>query len=175
MCGCFFYDLAFLVKLSLVFLPTFECLCKRAGAGQWLIFSVSLGANALLQPHGVTGPEIWAASGASPILGSLCSTDSGGKGPCRTGLHSDSSVHDVMFINMDRSPVLCTVRTCSQAPRAHSLLGRKGGPGQRSSEEVSCGLVLPAVTLGMFCFLTGPLTFQEDIGSESFQEVLLLL
>ena len=163
------------MKLSLVFPPTFECLCKRAGAEQWLIFSVSLGANALLQPHGVTGPEIWAASGASPILESLCSTDSGGKGPCRTGLHSDSSVYDAMFINMDRSPVLCTVRTCSQAPRAHSLLGRKGGPGQRSSEEMSCGLVLPAVTLGMFCFLTGPLTFQEDIGSESFQEVLLLL
>ena len=175
MYGCFFYDLAFLVKLSLVFPPTFECLCKRAGAGQWLIFSVSLGANALLQPHGVTGPVIWAVSGVSSILGSLCSTDSGGKGPCRTGLHSDSSVHDVTFINMDRSPVLCTVRTCSQAPRAHSLLGRKGGPGQRSSEEVSCGLVLPAVTLGMFCFLPGPLTFQEDIGSESFQEVLLLL
>ena len=163
------------MKLSLVFLPTFKYLCKRAGAGQWLIFSVSLGANALLQPHGVTGPEIWAASGASPVLGSLCSTDSGGKGPCRTGLHSDSSVYDVMFINMDRSPVLCTVRTCSQAPRAHSLLGRKGDPGQRSSEEMSRGLVLPAVTLGMFCFLTGPLTFQEDIGSESFQEVLLLL
>ena len=163
------------MKLSLVFLPTFKYLCKRAGAGQWLIFSVSLGANALLQPHGVTGPEIWAASGASPILESLCSTDSGGKGPCRTGLHSDSSVYDVMFINMDRSPVLCTVRTCSQAPRAHSLLGRKGDPGQRSSEEMSRGLVLPAVTLGMFCFLTGPLTFQEDIGSESFQEVLLLL
>ena len=175
MCGCFFYDFAFLVKLSLVFLPTFEHLCKRAGAEQWLIFSVSLGANALLQPHGVTGPEIWAASGASPVLGSLCSTDSGGKGPCRTGLHSDSSVYDVMFINMDRSPVLCTVRTCSQAPRAHSLLGRKGDPGQRSSEEMSRGLVLPAVTLGMFCFLTGPLTFQENIGSESFQEVLLLL
>ena len=163
------------MKFSLVFLPTFKYLCKRAGAGQWLIFSVSLGANALLQPHGVTGPEIWAASGASPILGSLCSTDSGGKGPCRTGLHSDSSVYDVIFINMDRSPVLCTVRTCSQAPRAHSLLGRKGDPGQRSSEEMSRGLVLPAVTLGMFCFLTGPLTFQEDIGSESFQEVLLLL
>ena len=82
---------------------------------------------------------------------------------------------DVTFINMDRSPVLCIVRTCRQAPRAHSLLGRKGGPGQRSSEEVSCGLVLPAVTLGMFCFLPGPLTFQEDIGSESFQEVFLLL
>ena len=163
------------MKFSLVFLPTFKYLCKRAGAGQWLIFSVSLGANALLQPHGVTGPVIWAVSGVSSILGSLCSTDSGGKGPCRTGLHSDSSVHDVTFINMDRSPVLCTVRTCSQAPRAHSLLGRKGGPGQRSSEEMSCGLVLPAVTLGMFCFLTGPLTFQEDIGSESFQEVLLLL
>ena len=163
------------MKLSLVFLPTFECLCKRAGAGQWLIFSVSLGANDLPKPHGVTGPVIWAASRASPILGSLCSTDSGGKGPCRTGLHSDSSVHDVMFINMDCSPVLCTVRTCSRAPRAHSLLGRKGGPGQRSSEEVSCGLVLPAVTLGMFCFLPGPLTFQEDIGSESFQEVFLLL
>ena len=163
------------MKLSLVFLPTFKYLCKRAGAGQWLIFSVSLGANALLQPHGVTGPVIWAASGVSSILGSLCSTDSGGKGPCRTGLHSDSSVHDVTFINMDRSPVLCTVRTCSEAPRAHSLLGRKGGPGQRSSEEMSCGLVLPAVTLGMFCFLPGPLTFQENIGSESFQEVLLLL
>ena len=163
------------MKFSLVFLPTFKYLCKRAGAGQWLIFSVSLGANALLQPHGVTGPVIWAVSGVSSILGSLCSTDSGGKGPCRTGLHSDSSVHDVTFINMDRSPVLCTVRTCSQAPRAHSFLGRKGGPGQRSSEEVSCGLVLPAVTLGMFCFLPGPLTFQEDIGSESFQEVLLLL
>ena len=40
---------------------------------------------------------------------------------------------------------------------------------------MSCGLVLPAFTLGMFCFLPGPLTFQEDIGSESFQEVLLLL
>ena len=162
------------MKLSLVFLPTFEHLCKRAGAGQWLTFSVSPGANALLQPHGVTGPVIWIVSMASPILGSLYSTDSGGKGPCRTGLHSDSSVHDVTFINMDRSPVLCTVRTCSRAPRAHSLLGRKGGPGQRSHEEMSCGLVLPSVTLDVFCFLLGPLTFQEDIGSESFQEVLLL-
>ena len=156
------------MKLSLVFLPTFEHLCKRAGAGQWLTFSVSPGANALLQPHGVTGPVIWIVSVASPILGSLYSTDSGGKGPCRTGLHSDSSVHDVTFINMDCSSVLCAVRTCRQAPHAHSLLGRKGGPGQRSSEETSCGLVLPAVTLGMFCFLPGPPTFQEDTGSESF-------
>ena len=106
MCGCFSYDLSFLVKLSLVFLPTCERLCKRAGAGQWLIFSVSLGANALSQPHGVTGPVIWAASGVSSILGSLCSTDSGGKGPCRTGLHSDSSVHDVTIINMDCFPSL---------------------------------------------------------------------
>ena len=156
------------MKLSLVFLPTFECLCKRACAGQWLTFSASLGASALPQPCGVTGPVIWIVSVASPILGNLCSTDSDGKGPCRTGLHSDSSVHDVTFINMDRSPVLCAVKTCRQASRAHSLLGRKGGPGQRSSEEMSCGLVLPAVTLGMFCFLPGPLTFQEDIGSESF-------
>ena len=175
MCGCFSYNLSFLVKLSLVFLPTCECLCKSAGAGQWLIVSVSLGANALPQPHGVTGPVIWAVSGASPILGSLCSTDSGGKGSCRTGLHSGSSVHDVTFINVNHSPVLCTVRTCSRAPHAHSFVGRKGGPGQRSSEEMSCGLVLPAVTLGMFCFLPGPLTFQEDIGSEIFQEVLLPL
>ena len=89
-------------------------------------------------------------------------------------MHSDSSVHDVTFINMDCSSVLCAVRTCRQAPHAHSLLGRKGGPGQRSSEETSCGLVLPAITSGVFYFLPGPLTFQEDIGSESFQEVLLL-
>ena len=162
------------MKLSLVFLPTFERLCKRAGDGQWLIFSVSLGAIALLQPCGVTRPVIWVVFGASPILGSLCSTGSHGKGRSRTGLHSDSSVHDVTFINMDCSSVLCAVRTCRQAPHAHSLLGRKGGPGQRSSEETSCGLVLPAITSGVFYFLPGPLTFQEDIGSESFQEVLLL-
>ena len=33
------------------------------------------------------------------------------KGPCRTGMHSDSSVCDVIFINMDYSWVLCVVRT----------------------------------------------------------------
>ena len=34
-------------------------------------------------------------SGASPSLRRLCSTDFGGKGPCWTGLCSNSSVHDV--------------------------------------------------------------------------------
>ena len=58
----------------------------------------------------------------------MCSTDSGGKGPCRTGLHSDSSVCDVTFINMDCSPVFCVVGTCSWGPfvSISSLAGKEG-------------------------------------------------
>ena len=170
---CFFHDFALLVKLSPSFSPHLSISTEEMG--QRLIFSFFPGGQCFVV-------ATWAdwTSNVGSVLGppppsGVYAAVSGGKGPCRTGLHSDSSVHDVTFINMDRSPVLCTVRTCSRAPHAHSFVGRKGGPGQRSSEEMSCGLVLPAVTLGMFCFLPGPLTFQEDIGSESFQEVLLLL
>lgn len=73
----------------------------------------------------------------------------------------------------------CVVGTWSQVPCAHSLLGRKGGPGRRSSTEGSPG---PALSLACSHFglvlLPEPLQFlhqSEDTGSEGFQAVLLLL
>lgn len=86
----------------------------------------------------------------------------------------DSCVHGSMFMNMD-----CFLFCCMawghivRSSCAHSLLGRKGGPGYRCSEE-SC--LVPALSLStrLVCYLPGSfLSAANDIGSEDFQEVLL--
>ena len=68
------------------------------------------GADTLLEPHGVTGPIMWAVSWGFTHPRLVCNIDCG-KGLCRTELHSASSEHDVMFINMD-----CVLGTWSWDP-----------------------------------------------------------
>lgn len=85
-------------------------------------------------------------------------------GPAGLGC-SDSSVHELTYKHG-----LYHTGMWSQG------LGWKGGPGWRSSKEPwLCHL--PTVALDLSYYWHGPLTFllqNENIGSEGFQEVLLL-
>ena len=101
--------------------------------------------------------------------------------PCRTGMHSSFSVHDVTFINMDFSPVLLHNWDMDLGPSCPSPPWQEGRP---SMEKYQRGEFwpqahhLPTVTLDMSCYLPGPLIFlqqNEDFGSEGFKEVFLLL
>ena len=101
---CFFHDLALLVKLSPSFSPHLSISTEEMG--QRLIFSFFPGGQCFVV-------ATWAdwTSNVGSVLGppppsGVHAAVSGGKGPCRTGLHSDSSVHDVTIINMDCFPSL---------------------------------------------------------------------
>lgn len=101
--------------------------------------------------------------GASPTFSGACETDSGGKSPCKTGLHSDSSVLDVTFINMDCSLVLYGSGHGVCAFCVHSLLGRKGGSGLRSSREQSSG---PSFVICLLKLWTHPLlSWASDVSA----------
>lgn len=104
-----------------------------------------------------------------------------GRGPCGIGLHSDSSVRDVRFINTYCSPVVLRGRDIELGPSCPFPPWQEGRPRaekERRAESWPRLRHLPAVTLDTSCFLPGPLTFlrqNEGVGSEGFQEVLLLL
>lgn len=97
--GCFFHELALLVKLSPSFSPHLSISAEELG--QRLIFSFFPGG----QCFAVATWADWTSNVGSvvgpPLPSGVHAAESGGKRPCRTRLHSGFSVHDVTIINMD--------------------------------------------------------------------------
>ena len=147
--GCLFCDFSFLVKLSPSFSPHLGVSGEEQVWDSGCLSAFSPEADALLQPCGVTGPVMHAVFWGFTNPGHLCGTDSGGKVLCWTGLHSNSSVRDMMSINMDCSSSAVWLGHGVRCPvPIHSLVGREAQGGEAAQRGVLAPLCqLPAFTL----------------------------
>ena len=105
------------------------------------------GADTLLEPHGVTGPIMWAVSWGFTHPRLVCNIDSVERGSA--GLSCIALLLNMMWCLWTWTVYL------GHGVGIHSFLGRKGGPAWRSSTEESSG---PSFITCLLSLWTCPVT-----------------